>query len=112
MILAYAIGIGISAIENAYQEASFGKEFSIESMAAFDFINEAYTNASMGMCINKTSAGNGSCMQGYLEMYREVYMLKGIGFSLNNTIYVGNLSSEPLKRCFPYDGKVACLYIR
>ena len=110
LLISSIAGIGISMLNEAYHEAIVGRMFGLENMAAFDFINEVYTNSSLGNCINQT-ASNSSCIINYLSLYKETYHLNGILLSANKTYKIGNITEEAIRRCFPYDNKFLCIYL-
>jgi len=110
LLISSIAGIGINMLNEAYHEALIGRMFGIENIAAFDFINEVYTNPLLGNCINQT-VSNSPCIINYLSLYKETYHLNGILLSANKTYKIGNITEEAIKRCFPYDGKVICIYL-
>jgi len=110
LLISSIAGIGINMLNEAYHEALIGRMFGIENIAAFDFINEVYTNPLLGNCINQT-VSNSPCIINYLSLYKETYHLNGILLSANKTYKLGNITEEAIKRCFPYDGKVICIYL-
>jgi len=110
LLISSIAGIGINMLNQAYHEALIGRMFCLENIAAFDFINEVYTNSSFGNCINQT-VSNSSCITNYLSLYKETYHLNGILFSANNTYKIGNITEEAIRRCFPYDDKILCIYL-
>jgi len=110
LLISSIAGIGINMLNQAYHEAIVGRMFGLENMAAFDFINEVYTNSSFESCINQT-ASNSSCIINYLSLYKETYHLNGILLSANKTYKIGNITEESLRRCFPYDDRVLCIYL-
>jgi len=110
LLISSIAGIGINMLNQAYHEALIGRMFSLENIAAFDFINEVYTNSSFGNCINQT-VSNSSCITNYLSLYKETYHLNGILFSANKTYKIGNITEEAIRRCFPYDDKILCIYL-
>jgi len=109
LLISSIAGIGISMLNEAYHEVIVGRMFSLENMAAFDFINEVYTNSSFGNCINQT-VSNSSCIINYLSLYKETYHLNGILLSANKTYKIGNITEDAIRRCFPYDNKILCIY--
>jgi len=110
LLISSIAGIGINMLNEAYHEALIGRMFGIENIAAFDFINEVYTNPLLGNCINQT-VSNSPCIINYLSLYKETYHLNGILLSANKTYKLGNITEDAIRRCFPYDGKVICIYL-
>jgi len=110
LLISSVAGIGINMLNEAYHEVIVGRMFSLENIAAFDFINEVYTNSSFGNCINQTLS-NSSCIINYLSLYKETYHLNGILLSANKTYKIGNITEGALKRCFPYKDRILCIYL-
>lgn len=110
IFLSALMGISVIALNNAYGAALESSTFSVENIAAYDFIKEAYTNSSLGACIDSSFDGS-SCIINYLEIYKATYHLDGIEFWANKSFGLGNQSVYSIMRCFPYGHRVACLYL-
>jgi Tfp pilus assembly protein PilV len=108
LFLLAVIGIGVNALEYGYLESESAKSFDIMNIASYDFINEIYSNRSIGTCINET---NTTCIDQYLEEYYTTYKLRSIELDAGRSYMIGNATSNAIERCFPYGGKELCLYI-
>ncbi|MGC8662446.1 MAG: hypothetical protein ACP5RT_01520 [Candidatus Micrarchaeia archaeon] len=108
LLISTVLGIGIKIIEYATIDAERARSFSIMNIAAYDFIYDAYSNLSLGECINTY---NSTCLELYLSEFASTYNLKGIMISSNTDYIVGNISGSTLVRCFPYFEKEFCLYM-
>ncbi len=113
ILITFSLGILYRGLNNAYAGLSVGREFFLENIAAYDFIDQAYKNASLGSCLNYSIEGNGTCIEAYLSKYSEAYGLNLIELSINKTYSYGNISitKQGVKRCFYYNEAIACLYL-
>jgi hypothetical protein len=115
LILVLSIA-GISAnYLNSYDNIVYmQRDFAIENIVAYDFIEQAYNNASLGNCLANLSSHNSTCIYSFLSLYKSTYRLSGISFYASNRYSIGNLNTG-ISRCFPFKVNNTieefCLYI-